>query len=76
MAALLSLPLLLAALVFVLVLAFINFRGIAESVKLNLAMSVTEIAGLALVLVVGVVVLGSVSYGVLHHAPCPVLVTW
>jgi amino acid transporter len=73
LAALLSLPLLLAALVFVLVLAFINFRGIAESVKLNLAMSLTEIAGL--VLVVGVVVLGSVSYGVLHHAPCPVLVT-
>ncbi|MDQ4127990.1 MAG: APC family permease [Actinomycetota bacterium] len=55
--ALFSVPLLLAALVFVVVLAFINFRGIAESVKLNLAMSVTEIAGLALVLVIGVVVL-------------------
>jgi basic amino acid/polyamine antiporter, APA family len=55
--ALLSLPLLLTALVFVAVLAFINFRGILESVKLNLAMSVTEIAGLALVFVVGVVVL-------------------
>ena len=52
-----SLPLLLTALVFVVVLAFINFRGISESVKLNLAMSVTEIAGLALVLVIGVVVL-------------------
>ena len=51
-----SLPLLLTALVFVVVLAFINFRGISESVKLNLAMSITEIAGLALVLVIGVVV--------------------
>jgi nucleotide-binding universal stress UspA family protein len=55
--AVVSVPLLIAALVFVVVLAFINFRGISESVKLNLAMSVTEIAGLALVLVIGVVVL-------------------
>ena len=54
---LLSLPLLLTALVFVVVLPFINFRGISESVKLNLAMSITEIAGLALVFVVGIVVL-------------------
>src|SRR3712207_5314194 len=55
--ALFSVPLLLAALVFVVLLAFINFRGISESVKLNLAMSITEIAGLALVLGIGVVVL-------------------
>ena len=55
--ALFSVPLLLAALVFVVLLAFINFRGISESVKLNLAMSITEIAGLALVLAIGVVVL-------------------
>src|SRR3712207_4712792 len=55
--ALVSVPLLLAALVFVVVLAFINFRGISESVKLNLAMSITEIAGLALVLAIGVLVL-------------------
>lgn len=56
---LLSVPLLLAALVFVVVLALINFRGISESVKVNLAMSVTELSGLALVLVIGVVVLFS-----------------
>lgn len=56
LAALLSLPLLLVALVFVVFLAFINFRGISESVKLNLAMSIIEISGLALVLVIGVVV--------------------
>ncbi len=55
--ALFSLPLLLTALVFVVLLAFINFRGISESVKLNLAMSITELTGLALVLAIGVVVL-------------------
>jgi APA family basic amino acid/polyamine antiporter len=55
----LGLPLLLAALVFVVVLAFINFRGISESVKLNLFMSITELAGLALVVVIGALVLFS-----------------
>ena len=54
--AVLGVPLLLAAIVFVIVLAWINFRGISESVKLNLAMSITELAGLALVLVIGVIV--------------------
>jgi len=57
LAELLSLPLLLTALVFIVVLAYINFRGISESVKANLAMTITEVVGLALVLVVGVVVL-------------------
>ena len=55
--ALFSVPLLLTALVFVALLALINFRGISESVKANLAMSIIEITGLALVLVIGVVVL-------------------
>jgi APA family basic amino acid/polyamine antiporter len=55
--AIVSVPLLLVALVFVALLALINFRGISESVKANLAMSITEITGLALVLVIGVVVL-------------------
>ena len=49
-------PLLVAAFVFVVVLAYINFRGISESVKLNLAMSITELTGLALVLLIGIVV--------------------
>jgi APA family basic amino acid/polyamine antiporter len=57
LAELLSLPLLLTALVFIVVLAYVNFRGISESVKANLAMTITEVVGLALVLVVGVVVL-------------------
>ena len=49
-----QLPLLLTAMVFILVLSFVNFRGISESVQLNLAMSITELAGLALVLIIGV----------------------
>ena len=54
---LLALPLLLTAVVFVILLAFINFRGISESVKLNLAMSITELSGLAIVLIIGAFVL-------------------
>ena len=57
--ALLSVPLLLAAFVFVILLALINFRGISESVKVNLAMSITELTGLALVLGIGVLVFAS-----------------
>ena len=52
-------PLLLVALVFVVLLALINFRGISESVKLNMAMSITELSGLAIVLIVGGIVLFS-----------------
>ncbi len=48
---------LLIAVVFVIILAFINFRGISESVKVNLAMSLTELSGLALVLLIGAFVL-------------------
>ena len=55
----LGVPLLLTALVFVVVLALINFRGISESVKLNLFMSITELAGLALVVGIGALVLFS-----------------
>jgi len=53
----LGVPLLVAALVFVVVLAYINFRGISESVKTNLAMSIIELTGLALILLIGSVVL-------------------
>lgn len=47
------LPLLLTAMVFVIVLSYINFRGISESVQLNMAMTITELSGLALVLLIG-----------------------
>jgi len=41
------------AVVFVLTLAAVNFRGITESVWLNTAMSFIELSGLALILVIG-----------------------
>lgn len=61
----LTVPVLIAALVFVIVLALINFRGISESVKLNLAMSITELSGLAIVLAIGVwvVLRGDADFG-------------
>jgi len=52
-----NVPLLLVAGVFVLALGLINFRGISESVWVNLTMSVIEITGLVIVLVVGAAVL-------------------
>ena len=55
--AIVGVPLLLTATVFVLLLALINFRGISESVKINLAMSITELSGLTLVLGIGAFVL-------------------
>ena len=51
--------LLLASIAFVIVLSFVNFRGISESVWVNLAMSIVELSGLALVLGIGAYVLFS-----------------
>ena len=51
--------LLLASIAFILALSFINFRGISESVWVNLAMSIIELSGLALVLGIGAYVLFS-----------------
>jgi APA family basic amino acid/polyamine antiporter len=53
---LLSLPVLITAAVFIVVLAVVNFRGISESVKANVAMTLTEVSGLVIVLVIGAVV--------------------
>src|ERR687889_88627 len=54
-----SVPSVLAALVFVVVIGFINFYGISESVRLNLVFTCVEITGLVLIVVIGVVALGS-----------------
>ena len=61
----LSLPVLLTAAVFIVVLALVNYRGIAESVKANVAMTITEVVGLIIVLVVGAVVIfrGDADFG-------------
>src|SRR5215204_3780511 len=50
---------LLAALVFVVVIGLINFYGISESVRLNLVFTCIEITGLLLIVLIGIVTLGS-----------------
>jgi amino acid transporter len=47
-----SLPTTLAALIFILVVAVINFRGISESVKLNVVLTCIELGGLILICVI------------------------
>ena len=54
-----NVPSVLAALVFVVVIGFINFYGISESVRLNLVFTCIEITGLLLIVLIGIVTLGS-----------------
>ncbi|HEY6582127.1 MAG TPA: APC family permease, partial [Rubrobacter sp.] len=54
-----SFPSVLAALVLVVIIGFINFYGISESVRLNLAFTCIEITGLLLIVLIGVVTLGT-----------------
>jgi APA family basic amino acid/polyamine antiporter len=54
-----TVPSVLAALVFVVVIGFINFYGISESVRLNLVFTCVEITGLLLIVLIGIVALGS-----------------
>lgn len=48
-----ELPRVLVGLVFIAVVALINFRGISESVKLNLGLTAIELSGLLLVVAIG-----------------------
>jgi APA family basic amino acid/polyamine antiporter len=48
----------LIAVVFIVVLSVLNFRGISESVWANLVMTLIESAGLLIILFIGIVVLG------------------
>jgi basic amino acid/polyamine antiporter, APA family len=52
-----AVPPLPVAILFILVVALINFRGISESVKVNMFLTVVELSGLLLIVVVGVVAL-------------------
>jgi len=52
-----SLPQALVGLVFIVVVALINFRGISESVKLNVGLTAIELSGLLLVVAIGLVFL-------------------
>ncbi len=45
----------LAALALITLIALVNFRGIAESVKLNVGFTIVEVAGLLLIVVIAVV---------------------
>ncbi|MGH3656461.1 MAG: APC family permease [Micromonosporaceae bacterium] len=44
---------------FILVLAAINFRGVAESVKLNVVLTVIELSGLLIIIVIGAYAIGA-----------------
>jgi basic amino acid/polyamine antiporter, APA family len=52
-------PQLLVAVLFVLALGLINFRGISESVWINTALSIIELVGLLIIVVIGGLVLAS-----------------
>jgi APA family basic amino acid/polyamine antiporter len=54
-----NVPSVLAALVFVVIMGCINFYGISESVRLNLAFTCVEITGLLLIVLIGIVTLGT-----------------
>jgi APA family basic amino acid/polyamine antiporter len=54
----LDVPAVPAALVFLLVVALVNARGISESMRANLVMTVIEVSGLVLVVVLGAIVFG------------------
>ena len=56
-----DLPLVLAAIGFLAVVAAVNLRGISESVKLNLVLTSIEVTGLLLILAIGVAALGEGS---------------
>ncbi len=49
-----QLPTLLVALGFILVVAAVNFRGVGESVKANVVLTIIELTGLMIVIAVGV----------------------
>jgi APA family basic amino acid/polyamine antiporter len=56
-----SFPQVVAAIGFLLVLALVNYRGISESIKLNLGLTIIETAGLLVVIVIGLLALSSGS---------------
>jgi amino acid transporter len=60
-------PALLVSLVFVALLVVVNFIGITESVWMNMLMTFVEVAGLLIVLIIGIVFIfqGNADFGVL-----------
>jgi len=56
-----DLPVVLVALAFLLVVALINFRGISESIKCNMALTGVEVLGLLIIVLIGLVALVNVD---------------
>lgn len=56
-----TLPTVLVAVLFVIVLSTINFIGISESFKTNLVLTLIELSGLVLIIVIGAIALGDGS---------------
>jgi amino acid transporter len=56
-----DLPLVLAATAFIVIVAAINLRGISESVRVNVALTAIEVAGLVIIVIIGVAALGEGS---------------
>ncbi len=52
-----SLPTVLVGIAFIAVVALINFRGIGESVKINIVFTLIEVVGLLLIIVIGIAAL-------------------
>ena len=52
-----SVPIIAAALVFMVLIGLINFYGISESVRINVILTLVEITGLVLIIVIGVAAL-------------------
>ena len=49
-----SLPVVLVALLFLTVIAVVNFRGVGESVKANVVLTIIEVTGLLVIIAIGV----------------------
>jgi amino acid transporter len=60
-------PALLVTLLFILVLSIVNFIGITESVVINMVMAFVEIAGLLIVMLIGIIYIaqGNADFGTL-----------
>jgi basic amino acid/polyamine antiporter, APA family len=56
-----DLPLVLAAIAFILVVAAINLRGISESVAVNVVLTAIEVIGLVIIVAIGIAALGEGS---------------
>jgi APA family basic amino acid/polyamine antiporter len=59
LSAFIDVPTLVAALVFIILVALVNYRGISESVRLNVVLTTIELIGLLLVVVVGAAAIGA-----------------